>query len=331
MDENGSVEIEIVHKGKSNLYAKLNRFRADVIQQDWSDDKMMSGKMSYRYLSTDKIKKQIAPLLVKHGLELELKFDDLQFQTPAGSLEKQCVVTLLATFIDIDNGESSTSKVYGEGGDFLDKAVSKAQTFALKEWLTSYLLLADGMDVDAMDVNNRFQPRSSSESEAVRSKVLENAVKPPAPKPVEAPKPAPKPEVKEEAPAASDQKEEAPMPKEEPAAKPVEAKPKAPAPKPKAPAPKPKVENKVEVPVGDDVSESPDVPSEAESKPVAEKYNLSGIQKKVVDKIIEDWTKLAMDKKVTSMEYNSMSYDRATFTCPEDVRNFIAKYKDGPK
>ena len=326
MDEADLARVESTPNNKAKLYTKLNRFRADVIQQDWSDDKMMSGKMSYKYLSTDKIKKQVAPLLVKHGLELGLQFEGLQFLTPAGSLEKQCTVTLVAKFIDIDTGESTTSKVYGEGGDFLDKAVSKAQTFALKEWLTSYLLLADGMDVDAMDVNNRFQPRSSSESEAVRSKVLENAVKPPAPKPVEAPKPAPKPEVKEEAPAASDQKEEAPVPKEE-----AVAKPKAPAPKPKAPAPKPKVSGKADTPVGDNVSESPDSPTDEESKPVTSKYNLSGIQKKIVDKIIEDWTQLAMDKKVTSMEYNSMSYDRATFTCPEDVRNFIAKYKDGPK
>lgn len=310
MEEN---ETYCVNKAPS-IYKKMNGFRSDAIQLDWSDDKMMTGKMAYKYLSTDKIKKQLAPLIVKHRLELELEFEDLQFVTPVNPLEKQCIITLRSTFIDIDTGERSSCKVYGEGGDFLDKAVSKAQTFALKEWLSSYLLLVDGIDADAVDT--RFQPKSSSETEAVRSKVLDNAVKPPAPKPVEqpkavpgAPKDVPKPEV--------------PVPKAE-----VKDAPK-PAPKPKAP--KPKVEKKSEEPVGDNTTEVSDKPTEDESKPVVGKYTMTGIQKKVVDKIIEDWTQLAMDKKVSVEQYNNMSYDRATFTCAEDVRNFIGKYKDGPK
>lgn len=336
---------------KTNVYTKLNKFRADAIQLDWSDDKMMSGqKVAYKYLSTDKIKKQLAPLLVKNGLELRLQFEDLQFLTPVNPLEKQCVVTLNATFIDIDTGEESTCKVYGEGGDFLDKAVSKAQTFALKEWLTSYLLLADGIDADALDA--KFQPKTSSETEVVRSKVLENAVKPPAPKAtvpkvVETPKPKVE-EVPKTAPEAPKVPEAKPETKPEtPEAKPEV--PKTPAPKPKAPktpkatpggvdaveeGPKPAESDigiaKGEAPIGDSKSEAGDVPSEAESKPVANKYTPSGIQKKVIDKIIEDWTQLATSHKVSVEEYNEMSYDRATLSCAEDARNFIAKYKGGP-
>ena len=316
-------ETHCVNPAPVGIYKKMNGFRADAIQLDWSDDKMMTGKVAYKYLSTDKIKKQLAPILVKHGLEIELDFEDLQFVTPVSPLEKQCIITLKATFIDIDTGEKSSCKVYGEAGDFLDKAVSKAQTFALKEWLSSYLLLVDGIDADMGDT--RFQPKAPMETEAVRSKILDNAVKPPAPKPVEQPKAAPvapKPEPKVEAPVAQKPKEE------------VKVAPKPKAPLPKAPAPKvPKDvgDKKQEEPVGDTSSEVPEVPSEDESKPVVGKYPLTGIQKKVIDKIIEDWTQMASDHKVTSEQYNNMIYDKTTLSSGEDVRNFISNYKDGPK
>ena len=319
MEESETYCVNPTHVG---IYKKMNGFRADAIQLDWSDDKMMTGKIAYKYLSTDKIKKQLAPILVKHRLEIELDFEDLQFVTPVSPLEKQCIITLRATFVDIDTGEKSTCKVYGEAGDFLDKAVSKAQTFALKEWLSSYLLLVDGIDADMSDT--RFQPKAPMETEAVRSKILDNAVKPPAPKPVEqpkvapvAPKPEPKPEPKVEAPVA-------PKPKEE--AK-VVPKPKAPKPK----APKDAGEKKQEEPVGDNTSDVPETPSEEESKPVVGKYPLTGIQKKVIDKIIEDWTQLASDHKVTAEQYNNMIYDKTTISSGEDVRNFISNYKDGPR
>jgi hypothetical protein len=293
---------------KARLYTKINRFRADVIQQDWSDDKMMTGKASYRYLSTDKIKKQVAPLLVKHGLELELDFRDLYFHhEPVDPLRKQCTVDLYARIVDIDTGCSKVDHVYGEGGDFLDKSVSKAQTYALKEWLTAFLMLADGIDTEAAGIP--FQPKTPVESESVRSRILENAVKPPAPKPVEAPKPvAPKPPAPK--PVELPSKEESK--KEE--SKPVEL--------PSKEEPKP-----VETPVGDDKSDVSAEESKVDEAPLSNRYKPTGMHKKAIDKIVEDWTEDAKNGKLSAEQYNEMTYDLVTMTGAEDARAFIRKYK----
>ena len=295
---------------KARLYTKINRFRADVIQQDWSDDKMMTGKTSYRYLSTDKIKKQVAPLLVKHGLELELDFKNIFFyHEPVDPLRKQCTVELEVKIVDIDTGCSKMDHVYGEGGDFLDKAVSKAQTYALKEWLTAFLMLADGIDTEAAGIP--FQPKTPVESESVRSKILENAVKPPAPKPVETPKVAvPKPV-------------ETPKPV---APKPVES-PKKEIPVAETPKDEPKEDPKpIETPVGDDKS---DVVTEekVDEAPVSNRYKPTGMHKKAIDKIVEDWTEDAKNGKLSAEQYNEMTYELVTMTGAEDARAFIRKYK----
>lgn len=309
---------------KARLYTKINRFRADVIQQDWSDDKMMTGKASYRYLSTDKIKKQVAPLLVKHGLELELDFSSLFFHhEPVDPLRKQCTVELYAKIVDIDTGCSKVDHVFGEGGDFLDKSVSKAQTYALKEWLTAFLMLADGIDTEAAGIP--FQPKTPVESESVRSRILENAVKPPAPKPVETPKPvAPKPSAPKpvELPKKEDTKPPAPKPVELP----KKEEPKVEEPKP-VELPKKEVPKPMETPVGDDKSDVSAEESKADEAPITNRYKPTGMHKKAIDKIVEEWTEDAKNGKLSAEQYNEMTYDLVTMTGAEDARAFIRKYK----
>ena len=168
------------YEQKAQLYKKLNAFRADVIQCDWKDDKMVSlgGTKGYPYLSSDKIIKNLAPLLVKHGIELDVEYSDLTNHDRNGGNHWTIKATVFLT--DVDTGFTTKSCAYGEGQDSQDKGVAKAQTAAFKKCLSARNMIADGIDPDAVDITplNNYYKKSAEEQEEVKSKVLANAIKP---------------------------------------------------------------------------------------------------------------------------------------------------------
>ena len=277
---------------KASLYKKMNAFRADVIQCDWKDDKMVSlgGTKGYPYLSSDKIIKNLAPLLVKHGIELDVEFGELTSCNREGMNHW----TLKATvrFTDVETGYSTTSAAYGEGQDSQDKGIAKAQTAAFKKCLSAKCMIADGIDPDAVDIYEpkSFFKRSTEEQEEVKSKVLANSIKP-----TETPKEEPK---VEEVPV---------VPKEDMAVK----------------------KGSVEVPVKTSepqtVTEPPTtgVPTTTNTK-----YEPSGPHKGAIDRILKAYEEKAKAGEITSEEYNNMSMDRVTMSSPADAVAFIRKYRD---
>lgn len=199
---------------RAALYKKLNAFRADVIQCDWKDDKMVSlgGPKGYPYLSSDKIIKNLAPLLVKHGVELDVEYSDLTDYSKDGTRHWSVKATIFLT--DVDTGYTTHSCAYGEGQDTQDKGIAKAQTAAFKKCLATRNMIADGIDPDAVDIYtpNNFYKKSAEEQEEVKSKVLEQAVKPVVEKTPE-PKTEEKPvqTVPQEAPQTTLKVEDAPV------------------------------------------------------------------------------------------------------------------------
>ena len=275
---------------RAALYKKLNAFRADVIQCDWKDDKMVSlgGAKGYPYLSSDKIIKNLAPLLVKHGIELDVEFSDLVNAAREGS--SHWTVKASITFTDVETGFTTVSCAYGEGQDSQDKGVAKAQTAAFKKCLSARCMIADGIDPDAVDIfePKNYYKKSAEEQEEVKSKVLSAAVKSKA-------------EVKEEPKPIEELKVEIPEKKEPEAVKvedaPVEVRTEA-----------PKEEPKGEFAAGNGFV--PSVP-----------------QKRVLDNITDTWERLAKAGKVTAAEYNEMSMARISIKGPADVIAFANKYK----
>lgn len=165
---------------RERAYRKFNAFRADVLRCDWGDDKYMSsGSYGYGYITSDKCRRNIAPLLVKHGLEFIPVFSDLEYQPTYGNISNHWTVKLTARLIDLDTGYEMVSSAYGECGESGDKGVIKAQTCAIKQWILTTNLLADGVDVDAMDYGTgTYQRRTPEEETEVRSKVLDQGIKP---------------------------------------------------------------------------------------------------------------------------------------------------------
>lgn len=163
-----------------SLYTKVNELRAEALTKDWTDDKqfIMNGRVAYPYLSADKVKKTIAPLLHKHNLELQMSFSELTERAEVGGFKQHWTIKLDASLIDVDTGASLTTTVYGEAGDVGDKGINKAQTAAIKQWILSEFLVADGIDpeCDTPMRSSTYTPKTPEETEEVKSKVLSHTV-----------------------------------------------------------------------------------------------------------------------------------------------------------
>ena len=277
------------------LFRKLSELRKDILTKDWVDDKyyMINNKPQYGYLSADKVKRTLAPLFCKHGVEMRVKFSELEYRPAIGNMSQHWTIRLDVTLIDTETGESDTSTVYGEAGDSGDKGVNKAQTCALKQWVFSEFLIADGVDPDASDSGpavSGFYRKSDEEKEEVVSKVLSQSMKP-----------MPKAIPKKEAPKAEEHEAEA-------APAPVKEEPK------EAPKAEPKTEPKVEP--------KTEAPAVGGFKP-------TGPQAKAIARIESVWEERARAGEVTPEEYNKMSMARATLASSSDAVAFIKTYKVG--
>jgi len=317
--------MEYTKEEKAVLFDKLNKARKAVQECDWEKDKFLSygGKTGYKYLSVEKMKRNLAPIFQRFGLELSMRFYDLVKHDSVGQMSQHWVVSLDVDVIDISTGCYIRSTVYGEAGDSGDKGVSKAQTYALKQWMANNFLLIDGIDPDAEDEDvpvKTFVPKSGKEQEEVKSKVLQNAI--PAPKkaalpdsgdPVSAPAPAPK------------------------SSAPTPAAPKPPAPKPPTPTPKaaptpvPKPATPTPAPAAPAPAPKPMTPAEeALAKLKAEKiagFEPSKPQQNMINRIKEVWEERALKGEVSVEEYNAMSYDCATIGDATEAVAFIKKYR----
>lgn len=280
---------------------KLSRFREEVQKCDWSNDRFLSlpGNKGYPYLSSDKVRQNIAPILAKYGLEYEVDFSELEVRDPYGNVTNHWSIKLKGTIKDFYSGQEYTSTVYGENGSSDDKGIGKSETAAIKKWFMSTQLIAEGLDevADAYtSAGGHFVKRTPEEEAEVKSKVLGSGV-PPSPKPApKKPTPAAKPEPKK--------------PAEEPA-KPAQEAPKA----EKAEEPV-KEEKPAQEPAKAPVEGMPDLPE-----------GISAIHRNAISKIVEKWTADAKAGKVDAEKYNEMSMACASIKVPGDAVRFIRAYQ----
>lgn len=205
----------------ASVLKKISAMRGAVLIQDWTPDKMMkigSDKSKwYPYLSIDKMKGNLNPLFVKYGLEVVISYEELTFRGAIGNMSQHVTLTMVADVIDIETGEYIRYRTQGEAGDSGDKALSKAQTYALKSWLSGTFMLADGFDpnfIDDSDVPEgfrQFNRKTPTEEVEMKSAVLDKGIKPVAPAaPAKPVKPVVKAEKPAEAPKAEVKPAEAP-------------------------------------------------------------------------------------------------------------------------
>lgn len=275
---------------------RLKALRGEVLKCDWSCDKYLKlgATSGYPYMSSDKCRRNVAPLIAKYGFEFVPEFSELKMEQAYANVPNHWTVKLKGTLYDAFTGRSITATVYGENGSTDDKGVIKAQTAAIKQWILSVFMLADGVDVDAPEpvAGGSFQRKEDAEE--VKSKVLSQGVKPSEPlkpkKPVE--KPA----------------EKAPE-------KPVEKPKPAEAPKVEKPVEKlsePKQEAKIDGPVG--MVKLPD--------------DMAPIHKNAIVKIVEKYVEKAKNGEMDSETFNTMTMACAEIKTKADAVNFIKKFQE---
>lgn len=261
----------------------FNAFRRDMIAQDWTDDKIFGanskGGTQYPYLSADKTFRTVSPLLAKHNLELELEYSELTKQPECNGQPERWTVRLKAVMTDLTTGDKMTDTIYGEAGDRADKGVAKAQTVALKNYFTRKYSVADGIYSDIDDdrtYGRAFRPLSEEETIEVKSKIAAQALpKPPVQKPA---MPAPQRPV---------------IPPKAPAQAPKAPVPQVPAPQ-RAPAP---VEKTGEPIVLEDFSGGPTESEREESPMSGPAFEIKGVHKDVVDRILQDYESRSEDDR----------------------------------
>ena len=179
-----------MNEERKALLKKMNAFRKDLLECDWTPDKkfMINNVPKYPYVSVEKVKANFAPLIAKHGLEVKLEYSDLQGRAAIGLMSQHWTVKCRMTMIDIDTGESESFEAYGEAGDAGDKAIGKAQTHALKQIVFQNYMVADNSDPDDVCLDNVVPVRAKNipcpaETEAALDKVMESGIKPDVPAP----------------------------------------------------------------------------------------------------------------------------------------------------
>lgn len=151
---------------------RLNAFRADVCSLNWEDDDHFEIKgQRVNFLSSDKIRRNLAPLFVKHGIELYVEPMDATFIKE----DMTWMVHTSITLEDIHSVHSNTYHSIGMGG-VGKNAITIGNTNAFKNWVTPTYQLADGMEKD--EIIASFTPMSKAEKDVVTSNVLSKGIKP---------------------------------------------------------------------------------------------------------------------------------------------------------
>lgn len=165
---------------KISFYKKLNKMRDECNGLDWTTDKHVGiGMKGYDYISIYKMKRNLAPLFAKHGIEFIPKYHDIE--TKQAGAAYQWVVHLDATMIDIDTGYEVAAQTIG-CSPTTDKGPTVAMAYALKQWLSDQFFLIDGMiDPDAGEEDNTgksFVAKTPKEDNEARSQILAKSIRP---------------------------------------------------------------------------------------------------------------------------------------------------------
>lgn len=266
----------------------------DITKADWTPDRSYSaGGSIVRFVSLTKMKATLCPILQRHGLIVNVRFDRPVQLDPLTRLTQHWMVRMTVRLVDVDTGEYIEDIVWGEAADSLDKAVTKAESFAFKQWLSTRFLLADGMDESAAEQAPTFRKESEQDREEAKSRILAQGV-PPA-------------EAKDREKGKGGVKEGRFDPPTEPA--PVEPQGDLVSPDKPAQAPEPP---------------TPPTPPEPPQRPTVK---LSGPQVKAMETIASTYMRMLMDGRISKEDYDRMASDRDAVTSPADAVEFIKRYR----
>ena len=135
---------------------KVMAMRQDILNMDWSPDGSfpLSGKKVW-FVSLKKMKRQIAPLFVKHKIDFDFDILSVNEVLPSdiGVLQK-IKVKVKFTLTDSEDGSQIGSTVYGYGPAFDEKGIKTAVSYATNIYLSTKFNIIDGMEDGESDSDN---------------------------------------------------------------------------------------------------------------------------------------------------------------------------------
>lgn len=149
------------------LYKKLSNFRKVLNKQDWSMDGY-NEKQGYPFLSHQKMKANVSKALVEADLEWSLSYVEWSKEPEIGMMKQHYIVKAKATLFDTESDKCLEIEAFGEGADSGDKAMSKAQTNALKSIISNNFMVAevgaDGEGVESTNDSIKVEAKSGYEA-----------------------------------------------------------------------------------------------------------------------------------------------------------------------
>lgn len=168
-----SEDMDMNH-GNSQFHKRLNMARAAIYTADWEPDKAFKIQGNIvPYVSINKMKRNIAPALLKSGINFDVNFDELEMKTVGSS--NYWSVRCTVTFYDEDGYSMKASAIGGCPAS--DKGINICQTYALKQVLSNVFLLIDGIepeDFEVKDATGTYRKKTEEENEEVKSEILAN-------------------------------------------------------------------------------------------------------------------------------------------------------------
>lgn len=152
----GRLEIKDWLELNAKLQQKKNELRKVLREKGILKKGGTNDYDHYSYFSEAQYKELFTELFSQHGLEL--KFDELEYQTFEGS-EKQAngrMPRVRFDLFDVETGFYESTVITGEGIDKGDKAGYKAYTGALKYYLADTFMVATGDDPEKESPDNRM-------------------------------------------------------------------------------------------------------------------------------------------------------------------------------
>lgn len=145
----------------AKLQQKKSALRKDLCERGILPKQGFNSFDKYKYFSELQYKELFTELFTKHGLELTASEVDSSMFVGSEKQPNGRQVKIMFTLTDTETGFSESSVTSGEGMDKGDKGIYKAQTGALKYYLSVTFMVATGDDAERDSPDSTTVPTCS--------------------------------------------------------------------------------------------------------------------------------------------------------------------------
>ena len=150
------------------IYKKIYELQKVLNSYDWEKDGI-NRHQAYKYITEAQYKRNFSKALIEVGLIFQIQELDRRFSTDILNSTMHLVeVDFLGCLIDIDTGEKLDYYFSGTGADTGDKALYKAYTGALKYFIATNFMVAEGNDPENDEQVDKAKYVSEDEKKSIK-------------------------------------------------------------------------------------------------------------------------------------------------------------------